>query len=469
MTTSITMASPAAKGRRPVVSLLLAVALCVSAAVPSDAYRYSVFVEASRTWTPPADATDITVSLWGGGGGASTTAFCGASGGSGAAVIGRNVGDACWPVLPHQVEFTITVGQGGAPWGYDFIGGVAGNGQPTTVSARLANGTELFYAVAYGGGGAKSAVQSDRRGCQGGGGGGATSSAVGPVPGGGNPTGGVDNNPTGPPTEGAMVGDVKAGGAGAGYGFIGGVTGTPYTDGADWSSPGRHWSGAHGSYNTACYAWGGAAGFNGNGGPAHSGTTPLNPAPNSGAGGGSALTCTTLDKFGLDDAGASGGAIIEYDLPYGPSPSATPSNTPTPPPTPPPSATPSITPSPSSIPSSLTFGLVWPPTGKYLSCAWGGAVSAVATSYNTGEVWYAQRASDGTYLVRCNDISRLLTAHEDGTFTADQIVPMATNFYSIERNPSGAWIIGTYYGKYIHANAAGEVFAGTEPAAWQKV
>lgn len=458
--------------RRPTVPMLLplCVALCLWAATaPAEAYRYSVFVDASRTWTPPVNATNIAVSLWGGGGGASTTAFCGASGGSGAAIIGRSVGDACWPVSSQDVEFTITVGQGGAAWAYDFIGGVAGNGQPTTISGRLANGTELFYAVAYGGGGAKSADLSTRRGCQGGGGGGAASSAVGPVPGGGNPAGGVDNNATGPPTEGAMVDDVKAGGAGAGFGFIGGVTGTPYTKGADWSSPGRYWSGAQGSYTTACYAWGGAAGFNGNGGPAHDGITPLNPAPNSGAGGGSASTCTTVQKFGADDAGASGGAIIEYDLPYGPSPSPTPSISPSASPSPSASATPSITPSPSSIPALSTFGLVWPPTGKYLSCAWGGAVSASATVYDLGEVWNAERVSDGTYLVQCNGITRFLTAHEDGTFTANQIVQMANNFYWITRNADGLWIIKTYYGKYIHANAAGDVFAGVEPVAWLKV
>ncbi|AVK74553.1 Fascin-like protein [Pandoravirus quercus] len=447
--------------RRLAVALPLCVALCLWAvAVPIEAYRYTVFVDASRTWTPPVNATNIVVSLWGGGGGGSSTSYCGASGGSGAAIINRSVGDACWLVAPQDVEFTITVGQGGAGW-TQGVAGVAGNGKPTIVSGRLANGTQLFYAVAYGGGGAKSVSKFDGARCQGGGGGGAASSAVGPVPGGGNPPGAADNNLLGLSAEGAMIDDVKAGGAGAGYGFIDGVPQWPYTKGADWHSPGRNWTGGQGGYSVACAFWGGAAGFNGNGGPGQYAAAPEAAPPNSGSGGGSATACaTTPEKIGEDGAGASGGAIIEYDLPYGPSPSPTPS----------PSATPSITPSPSSIPAVSTFGLVWPPTGKYLSCAWGGAVSASATAYGAGEVWYAERAADGTYLVQCNDINRYLTAQGDGTFTADQIVPIATNFYSIERTLGGLWIVkGTYYGKYIHANAAGDVFAGDEPATWLKV
>nr|UMO79996.1 Fascin-like protein [Pandoravirus aubagnensis] len=441
--------------------LLVCTAICLCIASPVGAYRYTVFVGSSRTWTPPVNATNIVVSLWGGGGGASSTGYCGASGGSGAAIINRSVGDTCWPVSAHDVEFTITVGQGGAGWTERFVAGVAGNGKPTIVSGRLANGTQLFYAVAYGGGGGKSASSTTRRGCQGGGGGGATSSAVGPVPGGGNPPGAADNNLLGFSAEGAMVDDIKAGGAGAGYGFIDGMVQWPYTKGADWSLPvGRNWTGGQGSYSTTCAFWGGAAGFNGDGGPPQYGAAPEAAPPNSGSGGGSAMVCTTPEKIGDDGAGAWGGAIIEYDLPYGPSPSPTPS----------PSNTPSITPSPSSIPAASNIGLVWPSTGKYLSCAWGGAVTASATTYGTNEVWEVYRVADRVYHIRCYAFTRFLTAQGDGTFTADQIVNIATNEYSIDRTSNGMWIIkGNYYGKYLSANAAGDVFASTEPAAWIKV
>lgn len=463
--------TPMVVDKRRLVASLMAVSvvgLCLWVAAPADAYRYSVFVGASRTWTPPVNATNIAVTLWGGGGGASTTRFCGASGGSGAAIINRSVGDTCWPVSSQDVEFEIVIGQGGAGWANDYFGGVAGDGQPTTVSGRLANGTELFYAAAYGGGGAKSADLSTRRGCQGGGGGGAASSAVGPTPGSGNPPGGVDNNAAGLPTEGAMIDDVKAGGAGAGYGFTDDDAETPYTKGADWTSPGRHWSGAQGSSTFGCSTWGGAAGFNGDGGPAHNAGIGLFPAPNSGSGGGSALSCTSTQKSGTDDAGASGGAIIEYDLPYGPSPSATPSVTPSSSPTPSPSVTPTISASPTSIPSYSTFALVWPPTGKYLSCTSGGQVSARATVYGGGEAWTASRAQGEVYILNC-PMYGYLTAHEDGTFIAEQILYTVFNSYTITRMTNGMWVIKTYYGQYMQSNAAGDVFAGAQPAGWTKV
>ncbi|AGO83608.1 Fascin-like protein [Pandoravirus salinus] len=445
---------------------LCAVAACLLVAAPADAYRYSMFVDASLTWTPPVNATNITVTLWGGGGGASTTPYCGASGGSGAAIINRNVGDACWHVASHDVQFEVVVGQGGAGWASDYFGGVAGDGQPTTISGRLANGTELFYAAAYGGGGAKSADTT--RGCQGGGGGGEASSAVGPTPGTGNPSGGVDNNHMGLPTEGALVDDVKAGGAGAGYGYTDDDAETPYTKGADWTSPGRHWSGAQGSTSWGCSAWGGAAGFNGNGGPGHDEGAGLFPAPNSGAGGGSALTCTWVQKTGTDDAGASGGAIIEYDLPYGPSPSPTPTPSPTPSITPSRSPTPSMTPSPTSIPAYSSFGLVWPPTGKYLSCASGGQITADATVYGAGEVWTAFRLTAETYAIAC-PLHGYLTAREDGTFVVEEVYQTFTSMCVINRMADGKWVIMAYYGQYIHANAAGDVFGGNEPVGWTKV
>ncbi|AJF97198.1 fascin-like domain protein [Pandoravirus inopinatum] len=316
------------KGRACALVLFVAWSLL---AATTDAYHYAIFIGQSGTWSAPVGATNVTVTLWGGGGGAATSLYCGASGGSGAAIIGRITGSDGWSVAASDVQWNVTIGQGGAglprvtPTGW--YGGTAGDGGSTLVVATAPGGVELFRAVAYGGGGAKATGMGSVRACQGGGGGGQNSSAAGPAPGGGIPAGGADDSPQGPPTEGAMADDVKAGGAGAGYGFVGGNFTNPFVRGANWNSPGRAWvsgSGLSGDYpNGWCYAWGGAAGFNGDGAPGQV-STPQYAGANSGSGGGSALLCIggeLAGKHSADTAGASGGAIVEYDHPAAPSPS----------------------------------------------------------------------------------------------------------------------------------------------------
>nr|UMO78474.1 Fascin-like incomplete domain containing protein [Pandoravirus belohorizontensis] len=374
-------------GGRASTGAVLAVALaalCLMVAVPPAAalYHYTVFVPASQVWSAPPNATNVTVTLWGGGGASTVNVYCGAGGGSGAAIIGRSTGSDAWGLPIQEVQWAITVGQGGAPRDpgqYDpiYSGGTAGDGGATVVVATGPDSTELFRATAYGGGGAKVTDPNEERACQGGGGGGASSSAVGPVPGGGTPMGGVDNNPVGPPTEGAMVGDVKAGGAGAGYGFVGGDFVQPFNRGAGWTSPGRAWSGGSGHLTVACYGWGGAAGFNGNGGNAVF-TSATRPAPNSGSGAGSCITCTNGFVYEEGDAtGAAGGVLIEYDHPVAPSPSTTPTPSVTPTRSPTPSRTPSMTPTPSMQPFSQLVTLVSPISGKQLTPQEDGSVASL--------------------------------------------------------------------------------------------
>ncbi|QBZ81473.1 hypothetical protein pclt_cds_886 [Pandoravirus celtis] len=265
-------------GRRPSIGAVLVtavalVALCLVAVPPvASLYHYTVFVPTSRTWSAPASATNVTITLWGGGGASAVNIRCGAGGGSGAAIIGRSTGSDAWSLPIQEVQWAITVGQGGAPRD-------AGAYDPSILAARRATAARrpswpwdptalnCFARRPMAAAVPRSLIPTSpcvpgrwRR----------RSGIVGrrPVPGGGTPMGGVDNNPVGPPTEGAMVGDVKAGGAGAGYGSVGGDFVQPFNQGAGWTSPGRSWGGGSGWLTSACYGWGGAAGFNGNGGNA---------------------------------------------------------------------------------------------------------------------------------------------------------------------------------------------------------
>nr|UDO47928.1 fascin-like domain [Pandoravirus massiliensis] len=464
-------------GRAPIGQVLAAVALVALFLVvtpPAAAlYHYTVFVPASRTWSAPANATNVTVTLWGGGGGSTVNLYCGAGGGSGSAIIGRSVNSDAWGLPIQDAQWTITVGQGGAPRDpgqHDPInsGGTAGDGGETTVAIMGPDNAQLFYATAYGGGGGKITAPNETRACQGGAGGGASSSAVGPVPGGGTPMGGVDNSPVGPPTEGAMVGDVKAGGAGAGYGFVGGDFGQPFNGGAAWTSPGRSWSGGSGWLTSACYGWGGAAGFNGNGGNAVY-TSATRPAPNSGSGAGSAITCTNGFVYqGGDLTGAAGAVIIEYDHPVAPSPSTTPTPSVTPSRSPTPSRTPSVSPTPSMQPFSQLVTLVSPISGKQLTPQEDGSVASLWYGASYKEKWTVARLSSGKYTFKGFN-NRYLGADPGGWVRADATSVGPWEQWDVIINPGSQWTLKSVHGTYMGTTVAGVIYLNSDSSLyWTK-
>ncbi|WBR14864.1 Fascin-like domain-containing protein [Pandoravirus kuranda] len=454
--------------RRRACAALLLLACCLVAPT-SHAYRYSVMVAESRpAWTLPAGASNVSVTLWGGGGGASSSRACGASGGSGAAIIDRSANSHLWDVPLDAVSWSLVVGAGGAGMpsssSSELFGGTAGDGGDTLVVATAPNGTELFRAVAYGGGGASASRFDQPRSCQGGGGGGQASAASGPTPGGGVPSGGVDNNPVGPPTEGAMVGDVKAGGAGAGYGFVDGNPLNPFTRGADWNSPGRSWSSGHGSATTACFAWGGAAGFNGDGGwrQDHLGRYP--PA-NSGSGGGSGMTCNSgtsyAAKYYDDASGASGGVIIEYDHPIAPTPSATATPSRTPSATPTRSPTPSITPSPTAQPLSQLVTLVSPISGRQLTPQEDGSVKSLWYGASYKEKWTVARLANGKYTFRGFN-GRYLGANPGGWVRADATSVGSWEQWDVIINAGNQWTLKSVHGTYMGTTSAGVIYLNSD-------
>ncbi|AGO84949.1 Fascin-like incomplete domain containing protein [Pandoravirus salinus] len=438
------------------------------------AYRHSVLITASQTWTAPVGASNVSVTLWGGGGGSSTSHACGAGGGSGAAIIGRLTNSDAWGVPIDSVPWSFVVGAGGAgapstqaTAGY---GAIAANGGETVVVATAPNGTELFRAVAYGGGGAKSTGTAYARACQGGAGGGQASSASGPVPGGGVPSGGVDSNPVGPPTEGAMIGDVKAGGAGAGYGFVGGNHLDPFAFGADWNSPGRSWAGGHGGvHSLVCYTWGAAAGFNGEGGSRQD-YIPKYPPSNSGSGGGSAVVCNpgavNTRKYYDDSDGASGGILVEYDHPTAPTP-VTPSRTPSPSATR--SPTPSISPSPSAQPWSQLVTLVSPISGRQLTPQDDGSVASLWVGATYKEKWTVTRLSNGKYTFKGFN-NRYLGANPGGWVRAEATAVGSWEQWDVLINNAGnQWTLKSTHGTYMGTTAAGVVYLnGDSTLYWTK-
>ncbi|AVK75292.1 Fascin-like incomplete domain containing protein [Pandoravirus quercus] len=443
---------------------------CCLAVPPTETYRHSVVITESQILALPAGSTNVSVTLWGGGGGSSTSRQCGASGGSGAAVIGRSTNSQTWATPVDAVEWTLTVGGGGAglPATEDtsYTGGTAGNGGASVVVARAPNGTELFRATAHGGGGAKSVPWGNSSPCRGGGGGGATSSADGPTPGGGTPSGGVDNNPVGPPTEGAMVGDVKAGGAGAGCGFVGGNSMQPFVRGADWNSPGRSWAGGDGSITTACFGWGGAAGFNGDGGLRQDYMARF-PAANSGSGGGSAMRCVTSigsTKYYADVAGAAGGIVIDYDNPMAPTPSPSPSPaspSPTRSPTPSRTPSPSVTPSPTAQPLSQLVTLVSPISGKQLTPQDDGSVKSLWYGASYKEKWTVSRLASGKYTFRGFN-GKYLGANPGGWVRAEATAVGAWEEWDVLINAGNQWTLKSAHGTYMGTTAAGVVYLNSD-------
>jgi hypothetical protein len=440
---------------------VLAMAMFVAAlCCAADAYRYSVFLSESSVWAPPAGSSDISVTLWGAGGGGASTSVCGAGGGSGAAILNRTVGDAAWSVPPSSVDWVVVVGQGGAGLrAYSGTAGTAGNGGNTVLMALDANGTALFTATAYGGGGAYASFPS-RTQCHGGGGGGSLSAASGPTPGSGNPPGAADADPLAGAVQGATVGDVKAGGAGAGYGYNGGNLEQPFIQGAPWTSPGRDWPGGTGVnfvVNGRCISWGGAAGFNGKGGRgAMAGSLTEAPPANSGSGGGSGTVCPPGGADSLDMTGAAGGIIIEYNHPIAPTPSNTPSPSVTPSRTPSPSVTPSSTPQPLS--QYVTF--VSPITGRHLTAQDNGAVASLWVNPTIKEKWTVTRLANGKYTVRAHN-GRYLSAHAaspDGYVRCESTSVGAAEQWTMLIAPGNEWTFKSTYNTYMGTTSGGTIY-----------
>ncbi|AGO83605.1 Fascin-like incomplete domain containing protein [Pandoravirus salinus] len=445
-----------------VVALTTSLALLCLAVHSTSAYRYTVIIDASSTATLPAGATDVRVTLWGGGGGAASTNYCGAGGGSGATILNRTIDTASWGTAIETMQWTATVGQGGSGSSGFYVAGYGGNGGATVLVARAPGGAQLFSATAYGGGGAVALPDPDRRGCTGGAGGGQASSASGTVPGSGTPAGAADNNDASGPAEGATVGDVKAGGAGAGHGFT--PDNNPFVDGAAWTGAGRAFAGGIGA-SGACRAWGGAAGFGGTGGSgrAHSRICATPPA-NSGAGGGSAYVCPPVKQY-ADSRGADGGVIIEYEYPVAPTPSptrtpsptasrtATPSRTPSASPT----RTPSVSPTPSSQPWTQLVTLVSPISGKQLTPQDDGSVASLWVGASYKEKWTVARLSNGKYTFRGFN-NRYLGANPGGWVRADATAVGSWEQWDVLINNGDQWTLKSVHGTYMGTTAAGVVY-----------
>nr|UDO47026.1 fascin-like domain motif-containing [Pandoravirus massiliensis] len=446
--------------------------LLISCAHLASAYRYAVFVPASTTWQAPVNATDISVTLWGGGGGAAVSARCGAGGGSGSVVLNRTVDMSGWNLAPSDVQWIATIGQGGAALpGNDGVGGTASDGGETFLVALAPNGTQLYRVSAYGGGGG-TAVWPATTGCRGGGGGGQASSAVGPSPGAGTPPGASDSNPLAAPTQGTMVGDVKAGGAGAGYGYANGNVSSPFLDGASWTSPGRQWAGGKGyAYEGSlgwCYSWGGAAGFNGDGGRGAFYGWSEPPPANSGAGGSSDASCPPGGAGSGSKNGAAGGMIIEYNHPMGPtpSPSVTPSRTPSSTPTR--SPTPPITPSGTPQPLSQLITLVSPISGRQLTAQDDGGVASLWYVATSKERWTAARLLNGKYTFK-SYANRYLSANPGGWVRSDATSVGSWEQWDVIINAGNQWTLKSVHGTYMGTTAAGVVYLnGDASLYWTK-
>ncbi|ATE82185.1 Fascin-like incomplete domain containing protein [Pandoravirus salinus] len=451
-------------------SLAAFLVLLVCAAATADAYHYTVVVDASANVSVPATATNVKVTLWGAGGGAASTIYCGAGGGSGAAVMNRSVDTTGWQALTG-VQWTVTVGQGGAGANGTVgpaYGGYGGDGGDTTLTVVAAGPTQLYQLTAYGGGGG-AALSGGIYGCQGGAGGGASSGAQGVVPGGGVPSGAADDDDKAPARQGDTVGDIKAGGAGAGSAFY--VESEPYVDGAPWTSPGRHNAPGRGvnDYLDGCASHGGAAGFGGPGGNGKNVDSACwVPAPNTGSGGGSAFVCGGSVRYYADSAGSSGGAIIEYEYDVAPSPSPTPSRSPTRTPSPSPTRTPSMTPTPSSQPWSQYVTFVSPTSGRQLTAQDDGSVASLWVGATYKEKWTVARLSNGKYTIR-SYANRYLGADPGGWVRADATAVGSWEQWTILIGPNNQWTFKSTHGTYMGTTAGGVVYLNNNAALyWTK-
>jgi hypothetical protein len=446
---------------------LLTSPLCIA---PVDAYRYTVFVPSSTTWSPPVGATDLSVTLWGGGGGAASTSACAGSGGSGATILNRTVDASSWGVALSDVQWQVVVGLGGAgfvpaiPPTAEGNRGNGGNGGTSIFRALHPNGTVLTEIKAYGGGGGSGDSQSIAQGptCLGGGGGGASSSAVGTIPGSGVPSGGVNTSPYDPAQEGALVGDIKAGGSGTGADYYQGFDTSPHRQGANWTVGSRHFLGGQGQIMPGgLVSWGGAAGYNGNGGGGNVDAPSFSALANSGAGGGTAYVLYPY-KYGTDGSGGSGGAIIEYSHSVAPSPSPTPTRTPTPSATPTPTRTPSPSPTPSSQP--LTQTGVWfisPVNDKNLTPQDDGSVRSLWYDPSYHSKWTVARLSNGKYTLKSTNKNCYLTGHAaspDGYVRCESTTPGTNGQWTILIGPDDQWTFKSVHGTYMGTTAGGVIY-----------
>ncbi|BCU03865.1 fascin-like protein [Pandoravirus japonicus] len=434
---------------------LSAALLCGLAA--SDAYRYSVFVGTSTTVDVPPTATNVKVTLWGGGGGGASSVHCGAGGGSGAAIMNRSVESTAWSGLPN-VQWFVSVGQGGAPSNGTVGSAHGGNGGDTSLVVLSMGITQLYHLTAYGGGGAAALSNGGIYGCQGGAGGGADSAAQGVIPGSGNPPGAADDDTSAPARQGEMVGDIKAGGAGAGSAFL--EPSVPYVDGAAWTSPGHNQAPGRGvnDYLVGCASHGGAAGFGGASGNGKTFDSPCwTTPPNTGAGGGSSYVCGGAIRYHADSAGSSGGAIIEYDYDVAPSPSPTPSRSPTRTPSPSPTRSPSPSPTPSSQPWSQWVTFVSPITGKQLTAQDDGSVASLWYGASPKEKWTVARLSNGKYTIK-SYANRYLGADPGGWVRADATSVGAWEQWNILIGPDNQWTFKSTHGTYMGTTTVGVVY-----------
>nr|UMO80426.1 Fascin-like protein [Pandoravirus aubagnensis] len=445
-----------------VALLLLVVSLC--GPMVANAYRYTVFVGTSTAVDVPPTATNVKVTLWGAGGGAASTIHCGAGGGSGAAVMNRSIDTVGWSGYP-DVQWLVSVGQGGAGSNGTLgpaYGGYAGNGGDTTLTVLSMGTTQLYHLAAYGGGGAAALSEGGIYGCQGGAGGGAASAAQGVVPGSGNPPGASDNNTAAPARQGETVGDVKAGGAGAGSAFS--EPSVPFVDGAPWTSPGRDQAPGRGvnDYLLGCASRGGAAGFGGAGGNGKNFDSACwVPAPNTGSGGGSAYVCGGSVRYHADSAGSSGGAIIEYDYDVAPSPSPTPSRSPTRTPSPSPTRSPSTSPTPSSQPWSQWVTFVSPISGRQLTAQDDGSVASLWYGASAKEKWTVTRLSSGKYTIK-SYANRYLGANPGGWVRAEATSVGSWEQWDIILGPNNQWTFKSMHGTYMGTTAAGVVYLNSD-------
>nr|UMO78511.1 Fascin-like incomplete domain containing protein [Pandoravirus belohorizontensis] len=386
-----------------VVSALLAALLFWAAAPATADDRHTAFIASSGTWTPPSGAYNFSVSLWGGGGGAITSYFrCVAGGGSGAAIIDRALDTSTWP---SNAQWQISVGQGG---------GAGYSGQSSTLTVSSSGGSPVLYTMtAYAG----AAGGMD---CVGGGGGGANGSASGGAGGAGVPSGANGN----PPAQGARIGDVKGGSSGGGNGGV---------VGGGWDS---RWSGGIGQDDGTCKSAGGAAGFNGNGASGEIGgekrqAASLDAAPNSGAGGGSGLSC---DRYlsGYAGSGGSGGCTIAYWLP-------------------PPS------PSPSPQPLTQLVTLVSPISGKQLTPQDGGGVASLWYGASYKEKWTVNRLSSGKYTFQAFN-GKYLGANPGGWVRAEATVVGSWEQWDILINNGNQWTFKSVHGTYMGTTVDGVIY-----------
>jgi hypothetical protein len=398
-------------------------------AAPVEALSQSVFFNQSTTaWTMPRTASNVKVTLYGGGGGSAITLDCAAGGGSGGAIANRTVNVAPWTgyMCLDAVTWNITIGAGGAPGT-----NLGGNGGATSIVATAPNGTELFRVTAYGGGGAQASGI-----CCGGGGAGSDGSATNVGGGAGNPEG-----PGGcymPPVQGTEAGDFKAGGTGL---YVNREALPPTLNGAGWNGLGVNWGSTRGYWDGYCISAAGAAGFGGKGGNGDEVSDPVDAAPNSGAGGGTVFSCNYPGNP-VEGWGGSGGATIAFDYT-------------------------AVSPSPSPPPSTMTSNLKAVPNLKWLTAQANGVAVANVTTAGTNEAFQFVKQSNGKWTVRNTGRNKYMTVTATGVTVSSTTAGVSEQFdLAVDGANRNMWTIKSSAGTYLAADSNGAVLAATKPYVW---